>query len=315
MRAASAAACFVLALLSAGCGSDDDGGSGASSGLAAAGGAGTLVYAMPATPATLDPLLARGRAAQTVTRQVHEPMVSRISGPYDSTAVEPGLALAVKPSPDRTVWSLTLRPGVRFQDGTPFNAAAVLANSRRWTTLRAGRKLLPGVFAVDAPRPDEVRFLLDRPDKALARRLASPRLGIVSPRALQPAGGERAEYRSEAEGSGSGPFALAATESGRVELSRNAAWWGSGLGLGPALDGVVFVGVPAAERARLLDDGSAQVADPLGPAELGAVSRDPLLTAIGGPGKGIGLERSVRGFDSARAVPLLSRVWLTSVPG
>lgn len=312
MRAAGAAACLALALLFVGCGSDDEG-TGTSSGLPAAGGAGTLVYSVQETPTTLDPLLARGRAAQTVTRQVHEPLVSRLSGPYDSTAVHPGLVLAMKPSPDRSVWSLTLRPGVRFQDGTPFNAAAVLANSRRWSTLPAGRALLPRLFAVDAPRPDEVRFLLDGPDKALARRLASPRLGIVSPRALEPAGGEGSEYRSGAEGSGTGPFELAATEAGRVELSRNAAWWGSGLGLGPALDGVVFVGATAAERGALLTDGSAQVADPLGPAELSAVSQDPLLTVIGGPGGGIGLERSVRGFDSVRGAPLLSRVWLTSI--
>jgi peptide/nickel transport system substrate-binding protein len=213
------------------------------------------------------------------------------------------------------VWSLTLRPDVSFQDGTPFNAAAVLANARRWSTVRAGRRLLPGLFAVDAPRPDQVRFLLDRPDKTLARRLASPRLGIVSPRALAPSGGERSEYQTGAEGSGTGPFELASVATGRVELTRNAAWWGTNLQLGPALDGVVFVGMPAAEGAQLLAEGSVQVADPLGAAELSAVSQDPLLTTLGGPDQGIGLERSVRGIDSARALPILSHAWLTSISG
>ena len=85
-----------------------------------------------ASPATLDPLAAQGRIAQTVTRQVYEPLIERLIGPYGQSAVQPGLALSARPSPNRTTWTVTLRLGVRFQDGTPFNAAAVLANSRRW---------------------------------------------------------------------------------------------------------------------------------------------------------------------------------------
>ena len=49
--------------------------------------------------------------------------------------------------------------------------------------------------------------------------------------------------------------------------------------------------------------------------ELGAASSDPLLTTVGGPAFGIGLEGSVRGIDSARAVPMLSGVWLTHLTG
>src|SRR5437762_3156967 len=83
------------------------------------------------------------------------------------------------------------RLGVHFQDGTPFNADAVLVNSKRWQTSPVGQKLLPHLFAVDAPRPDEVRFLLDQPVPDLVSRLSDPRLGIVSPRALNPQTGNR----------------------------------------------------------------------------------------------------------------------------
>jgi peptide/nickel transport system substrate-binding protein len=305
---------IALALLLAGCGGGDED-DGASTMLPSAGGAGTLVYAVPALPATLDPLAARDRTSQTVSRQVYEPLVARLSGPYGATAVRPGLALAAEPSPDSSIWTLTLRRDVRFQDGTPFNAAAVLANSRRWTSLPKGRSLLPGLFAVDAPRPDQVRFLLDGPDPGLADRLASPQLGIVSPQALEPQGGANSRLRTT-EGAGSGPFEFEGVADTRIELARNAAWWGSTDGLGPALDGVVFLAEPLpGRRLALLEGGAVEVADALGPAALAAAAGDPLLAAVGGPALGMGLEGSVRGLDSARAVPLLSQVWLTDIGG
>src|SRR4051812_4246089 len=149
MRRLAATLALVALLAASGCAGSGDSGPGVSTGLPPAGGGGTLAYALPALPAapdppaararaaptparptppaTLDPLAARTRADQTVTRQIHEPLIERLSGPYRRAAPQPGLALEVRPSRDRTTWTVTLRPNVRFQDGTPFNAAAVLA--------------------------------------------------------------------------------------------------------------------------------------------------------------------------------------------
>jgi ABC-type transport system substrate-binding protein len=214
------------------------------------------------------------------------------------------------------VWTLTLRPSVRFQDGTRFNAAAVLANARRWSSVRAARGLVPHLFAVDAPRPDEVRFLLDAPVADLPARLASPRLGIVSPGSLEPQGGTGSHFRDQALGAGTGPFQAATRASGRLELSRYAGWWGSAVGLGPALDAVRFLPrTSSGARLGLLLGGSAQVADPLDAADLRRAEDEPLLEGIGGPAAGLGIEGSVRGIDSARGIPRLSAVWLTDVGG
>jgi hypothetical protein len=88
------------------------------------------------------------------------------------------------------------------------------------------------------------------------------------------------------------------------------------MGLGPALDGVTFVVArQSSQRLRLLREGTVQVADPLGPAELRAADSDPLLDIVGGPAGGIGLEGSVRGIDSAETTPVLSGVWLTRLTG
>jgi peptide/nickel transport system substrate-binding protein len=308
---------LVLVLAGAsGCGGDGDDGTRLGSRLPPAGGGGTLVYALPSLPSTLDPLAAQGREAMTVTRQVYEPLIERLTGPYGQTPPQPGLALNVHPSPDRTIWTVDLRPGVRFQDGTPFNATAVLANSRRWSSDPVGQRLLPHLFAVDAPRPDEVRFLLDKPIPDLPRRLASPRLGIVSPRALDPQSGQRARFVPGSSRSGTGAFQTGASGPGRLDLSRFAGWWGSPMGLGPALDGITFVVAPQpGQRLRMLSDGTVQVADPLGRAGLRAAEADPLLTTVGGPSAGIGTEGSVRGINSARLVPVLSGVWLTRLTG
>jgi peptide/nickel transport system substrate-binding protein len=314
LRAATLALLAVAAL--AGCGGGDGNGSGGGSQLPPAGGGGTLTYALPGLPGTVDPLAARGRDAQTVTRQVFEPLIAVLAGPYGGAARQPGLALSAKPSEDRTTWTFTLRLGVHFQDGTPFNAAAVLANSRRWQSDPRGRALLPHLFAVDAPRPDEVRFLLDQPVRDFAGRLASPRLGIVSPGALDPQSGQRARFLPDARGPGTGAFQPVAGGPARLELSRFADWWGSPLGLGPALDGVTFVAAPKPDqRLRLLKGGAVQVADPLDASGLRAARSDPLLYAVGGSLSGIGMEGSVRGISSAGSVPSLTGVWLTRLTG
>jgi peptide/nickel transport system substrate-binding protein len=312
--AATLAVCALLALAGCGVGDDDDARGGGS--LPPAGGGGDLAYALPGLPPTLDPLAADDRAALTVVRQVYEPLSAKLSGPYEHGAPQAGLALTARPSRDRTVWRLTLRPGVRFQDGTPFNAAAVLVNSRRWQGDPIGQSLLPELFAVDAPRPDEVRFLLDQPVPDLLSRLDDPRLGIVSPRALEQEGGQGERFPEAPTRSGTGPFQPGPEGPGRLMLARNTRWWGSSIGLGPALDAVTFVVAPRpSQRLRMLKDGSVQVADPLDRARLRAAGRDPLLTTVGGPRSGIGMEGSVRGIDSARSVPVLSGVWLTDLRG
>jgi peptide/nickel transport system substrate-binding protein len=224
----------------------------------------------------------------------------------------PGLALTVTPSADRTVWRARLRPGVRFQDGTPLNASAVLTNVDRWLSSPAGREQL-GDLLVDAPTPDLVRFILPAPDPDFTRRLASPRLGIVSPRAIAAAGGGPLDASRLPE-SGTGPFELRERSRDRVLLARNTGWWGIERELGPGLDQVELRVIDDPdERLAALADGSVRAAE-LGLAQLDAVRDDPLLTAQRqGAGAILGLERSVRGIPAGERAPSLNAVWLTGI--
>jgi peptide/nickel transport system substrate-binding protein len=281
----------------------------------AAGGGGELAYAIPAAPAGLDPLAASTIAAQTVTRQIFEPLVARLDGPYRRGTHVPGIALAARHSGDFRVWSLPLRPGVSFQDGSLVDASAVLVNARRWRTSAVGKQLLPGLAAADGPRPDLVRFVFAAPVDDLPRRLADPRLGLVSPTALLPDSGLRASLM-RAGNAGSGPFKLDARPQGAIVLSRNRGWWGSAHGVGPALDGIRFRVVPSrARRVEFLRAGKVQVAGDVGDAAA-RLDADPLLASIdAGSAYAIGLERSVHGLTGLSRQSL-SEVWLSSInPG
>jgi peptide/nickel transport system substrate-binding protein len=315
LRAALAAAA-LLALAGAGCGDGDGEQSGVTLGVEAeAGVGGTLAYALSEEPRELDPLFASSRADRLVTRQIHEPLVTELTGPFGDVRRLRGLAHSWRASADGEIWSFELRRRVRFQDGSPFDASAVLANVDRWQALPGGSAPVPGLLAADAPRPDLVRFILAQPLDDLPRVLASPRLGIVSPRALRDA--SVGTSLRNPERSGTGPFEF--RESGRDEivLARNDTWWGTRLELGPALDQLSFVVVPAqSDRLALLRRGEAQVADSLARSAISELRADPLLTFVSDAGWVLAFERSVRGVESANAIQPLSNVWLTTLgPG
>jgi len=256
-------------------------------------------------------LYARTPADRLAARQLHEPLVEQLAGPFDFPRRLPGLALSVAPSADATVWRARLRQGVRFQDGTPFNAEAVLANVARWQASTTGRAAL-GDLLVDAPRPDLVRFILPAPDPEFDRRLASPVLGIVSPRAIRGAAGGELDS-SDLPRSGTGPFELRERDADAMVLARNTAWWGADHGLGPGVDQIELRWVASpGERFDLLRDGTVQVAD-LVPSQLAAVRADPLLTALERGASPLGAERSVRGIPAAVPAPSLSAAWLTGI--
>ena len=308
--AIAGALAVVAACLAAGCG---DGGATefSPSGPPPVGGNGELAYVIPSGPGSLDPLGAQTIAEQTVARQIFEPLVATLTAPYGRRGGMPGIALSIRHSNDLRVWSLRLRPGVRFQDGRILDAAAVLANARRWRASPVAAALLPGLIGADGPRPDLVRFIFSQPVVNPRPRLGDPRLGLVSPGALSSSrGGPSLLAVAKA---GSGPFQLSSRPGRTVLLKRNRSWWGSRHGLGPALDEISFrTETSLAERIALLRAGQVQVAADVGPGAA-RLRADPLLEALAlASGYPLGLERSVRGIDGP-APQSLAGVWLTGI--
>jgi peptide/nickel transport system substrate-binding protein len=307
---AGVAGLLALALV-AGCAGDENEGTPALSAGEPLGEGGTLVWAVADRVNDIDPLAADTRAEQLLTRQIHEPLVASLAGPFGDTRRVPGLARAASTSGDATIWTFRLRTGVDFQDGSPFNAEAVLANAERWQSTADGRELLPGLVDVFAPQSDVVRFILAEPDRAFDERLADPRLGIVLPEALSDI---RRDLGRPLE-TGTGPFELRERSAESNLLAQNTSWWGVEADLGPALEQIEIRAEPSsAVRLALLDAGGVELADELDSAQAQQALADPLLHALrGARGTWLGLSRAVRGVTSGREIPSLSAAWLATV--
>jgi ABC-type transport system substrate-binding protein len=179
----------------------------------------------------------------------------------------PGLATSWTVDPkDRTKWVFKLRPGVKFHDGTEFNADAVVWNvqkvldkaaphfdpsqigvtTSRMPTLRSARKVDNLTVELSTSEPDA--FL---PLNLTNLFMASPahwatKLAAVPPSVSDPA--ERAKQAwaaFAADASGSGPFRMArfvARE--RLELTANKTYWDPARA--PKVDRVVLLPMPEA---------------------------------------------------------------------
>jgi len=157
-------------------------------------------------PVSLDPHRATDLVSAAIVVNVCEPLV-RYS--VDGTRAEPVLATTWATS-DARRWTFTLREGVRFHDGTPFDADAVLANFQRIGRLRA----FPGV--AERIGSHVVAITLDRPNAALLATLSQPFYAMQSPKELA---------RGGALPVGTGPFRLVAARPGGVQLEAHAGHW------------------------------------------------------------------------------------------
>ncbi len=164
----------------------------------------TFIFGDQGEPVDLDPAIITDGISSRITRQIYEGLV-KYKG--DTTEVIPLLAEKWQVSPDGTVWTFTLRKNVKFHDGNPFDAAAVVWNFERWrfskhpqheNQIKAGKtfeyyeaqfggfddKSL--ITKVEAVNPTTVRITLKNPAGALP---GQP--GDVHLRPGQPHGGAR----------------------------------------------------------------------------------------------------------------------------
>jgi peptide/nickel transport system substrate-binding protein len=96
--------------------------------------AGTLIWGMPAETDTLDPHATGGWSTYQITYQIFEGLVKEDLTKADDVTptLVPGLATSWDISKDGLTYTFHLREGVKFHDGTPFDAAAVKFNFDRF---------------------------------------------------------------------------------------------------------------------------------------------------------------------------------------
>lgn len=144
-RAALAASFCVAAMTLTACAEsqrEEGGGSGSGGGGEQASG-GTMTFGAAGDPKLFDPFYATDGETFRVTRQVFEGLLEVKPG---TAEVGPGLATEWESDEEGTEWTFTLKEGVEFHDGTPFNAEAVCKNFERMSTQK-GAGQSPSVSA------------------------------------------------------------------------------------------------------------------------------------------------------------------------
>ncbi|QDQ98818.1 ABC transporter substrate-binding protein [Tomitella fengzijianii] len=193
---------------------------------------GTLSYATFAPVASLDPTVTppAGSAGASELAAVYDVLMR-----YDNDADEfvPQLAESLEESDDHMTWTLTLRDGVTFSDGTPLDADAVVSSIERFND---GGGLYSELYAymVDsttASDPSTVVFTLNKPWRSFPAILAYGHGMIVAPSADK--GGKFTPI-------GAGPFTVVDLQPQQIlELKARPDYWGGK----PNLDGLKFVAI------------------------------------------------------------------------
>lgn len=209
-----------------------------------------FTFATPAPPIALDPAVTPDIESSRITRQVLECLLT--TDP-DTGAPAPALATAWTQSSDLLSWTFTLRSGVKFHDGTPFNASAVKANFDRWFAFtpqfRASHPGLPftAVFKAHADQAalslykgctvlgdHKVRIDLTEPLTSFLAAMTAPGLAISSPAALMASTAEVEDQTSSGvpisryaqHPVGTGPFRFRAWTKDAVVVESSPDYWG-----------------------------------------------------------------------------------------
>jgi len=193
-----------------------------------------------------DPIQARFMGISTLTAAVT--LYDTLIAFADDGRIVPRLALSLSASADGKTWTAKLRPGVRFHDGTPFNAAAVAEHFKRIldpANRCPCRFFIAPIARVEAVDEHTALFHLKHPWAALPVILGEPSVVSLlgSPTAIAEQGA--AYHRNPV---GTGPFVFKEWRSGdRLVVERNEDYWDRGV---PYLDKVTFRILPD-QQARL----------------------------------------------------------------
>jgi peptide/nickel transport system substrate-binding protein len=156
----------------------------------ASGQPGVLTLALAEDPDPLDPTT----SGTFVSRIVYVDMCEKLYDVGPKLQIVPQLASSLpKVSKDRKTLTIPLRRGVRFNDGTPFNAQAVKTTFEHYITYKESSRAgdLASVASVEVADPNTVRLHLKAPSAPLLSLLADRAGMILSPTQLKKLGGAK----------------------------------------------------------------------------------------------------------------------------
>ena len=217
---------------------------------------------------------------------------------------QPKLAVSWDHSDDFKTWTFKLRSGVKFHDGTPFNAEAAKANFDRQKDPANKCRCafyIAGIHNVQAPDELTLVYNLNDPSVNLPAILTVPssNFAVQSPTAWKTKG---EDYNRNPVGTG--PYILKSWAAGdRIVLEKNPGYWNKGH---PYLDRIVLKPLPDAQsRFASLQSGEADIIwdDETDADNIQRAQKDPKLTVHTYAGSGAAVaafNTKVAPFDDVR---------------
>ncbi|WP_206065100.1 ABC transporter substrate-binding protein [Nocardioides sp. JQ2195] len=198
---------------------------------------GTMTFGAYSEPAVLDPAetIVAGSTGGLEMAAIYDVLMRWNSA---DNSVQPQLAESLEHSADYRTWTLTLRDGVEFSDGTPLDAAAVKYSIERYVRLGADEAMLwsDNVSSISTPDELTVEFQL-RTKWPTFDYMLTTGPGMIVARSA----GEGESFKPV----GAGAFTLASHKPAEsLSLAANKDYWDGA----PNLDGikVVFLNDPTA---------------------------------------------------------------------
>lgn len=271
-----------------------------------------MVYGKPRDAVGLDPHNVTDGESFDVTQMIFDTLVRYKEG---KTEVEPALAVSWRVSKGGREWTFQLRRGVRFHDGTPFDANAVVFSFERqmyrdppyhqgsfeyWPSIFGG---YPGIVKkVKATGRHTVTFLLQSPSAPFLLNLAMPSNAILSPMAVKKHGQDFFKHPV-----GTGPFRLIEwIPNERIVLQANETYWGGR----PYLRELIYRLIPEnAVRLLELEKGSIDAMHGINPDDAERIKRNRNLILHTQPGLNVGylaFNTEKKPFDDKRVRQALS---------
>ncbi|MBE5204460.1 glutathione ABC transporter substrate-binding protein GsiB [Pectobacterium sp. FL60-S17] len=234
------------------------------------------VIAVGSTFTSLDPYDANDSLSQTVAKSFYQGLF----GFDKEMKLVNVLADSYDVSPDGLTYTVKLHPGVKFHDGTAFNAAAVKVNLDRASNPdnRLKRynlfKMIDNTEAVDDLT---VKITLKTPFSAFVNNLAHPAAVMISPAALKQYGKDIGFHPV-----GTGPYRFVTwNQTDFVKVEKFNGYWKAGL---PKLDSITWRPVVDNNtRAALLQTGEAQFAYPIPFEQAKVLGKNDKLALVASP--------------------------------
>lgn len=228
-----------------------------------------LVVAMQADATHLDPHVSSNGVSNQITNAMYETLLT-----FDeNTNIVPLLATDWAVSDDALTYTFTLREGVTFHDGEPFNAEAVKAVYDRGEADESLRiqRTTRNWESVEVVSEYEVAINLVEPNNTFINKITQ--LRMVSPKAMTM--DNSSDYLAK-NSAGTGPFMLSErVDGGYTKMVPYENYWDE---QGPSVDSLTFMVVPEdGARIAMLQTGEADVCYPIPVTDVSLIENDPAI--------------------------------------